>query len=566
MSGGTNAQETAYGSDLAVRALEHLGIRNVALNPGASFRGLHESLVHAGTVRPIMGLSENAVVALAHGYAKAALKPMCVVLHNLVGLQSGAMGIFNAWVDQVPMLVLGGSGPADRSRRRPYIDWIHSARPQATVIRDHVKWDDEPTSLDGWPESLAQAYQLAVTAPCGPTYVALDALLQEAAVGDRPPALVELPPPPRLSTPQADLDRVVAALGRAERPLILADHVGRSEAAFDALVRLAGRTGARVVDLGGRHSFPSTHPADGTAHRTELLTQADLVLALDVRDLRWAITAPDVDRRSFRPLVAPTTPVLALGLGELLRRGFMEQEGIVPGAERLVGDTAVVLPELARLVAAAGSAPATGWDPLPPPPEHRMGAPDGPITRDDLLREAWDAVRDGPWQLAQGRLGGRTRTHWDLERFNCHLGTSGGAGLGYGAGATMGAALAHDDDDTLVVAFQPDGDFLYTASALWTAAHESLALLTIVVNNRTYGQDRMHQLTMSRLRGRPAEHAVVGIDIDDPPVDFAGLARAQGVEGIGPVTTVGELGPVLRRAVAAVREEHRPLLVDVVVP
>jgi thiamine pyrophosphate-dependent acetolactate synthase large subunit-like protein len=158
------------------------------------------------------------------------------------------------------------------------------------------------------------------------------------------------------------------------------------------------------------------------------------------------------------------------------------------------------------------------------------------------------------------------RRHWEFSSYGQYLGGSGGGGLGYGPGATIGASLAKRGSDTLVVSHQSDGDLLYTASALWTAAHESLPLLMIVVNNRSYGQDRMHQLLMSSARDRPEAHARVGIDITAPDWDFAKLAEAQGVEGMGVVSSPTDLGLTLSRAASIVRNEQRPVLVDVLVP
>lgn len=556
--------ENVYGSDVAISALERLGIDCVAFNPGASFRGLHESLVHHGGMREVLCLAENTAVAVAHGYAKSALRPMAVFLHNLVGLQSGSMGLFNAWIDQVPMLVVGGSGPSDRAQRRPWIDWIHTAHSQGELVRDFVKWDAEPTSVPGMLEDLALAHHLAVTAPAGPTYVALDGLLQEREAPAVDLSVCSPRDPARIGTPIPDLERLTGALTAAERPVILADFVGRSAAGYRALQDLAALTGAPVVDLGGRHNFPNAHPADGTPQRRELLREADLVLALDVRDLRWSISDIDVAGRSFHPLLRPEATVMSLGLSGLLHRGWIEQGGTVPGSVDLVGDTEVVLPQVVDMLRdRPGSAPAERSRPAGRAAGPEIGAATGPISLDMLSSATWAAVREGPWQLAHGNLRGVVRKHWDLDPFNCYLGASGGAGLGYGPGATIGAALAQADEDTLVVSLQPDGDFLYTASALWTAANQSLAMLVVIVNNRVYGQDLMHQLTMSRERGRPESHARVGIDIDDPAVDFAGLARSQGVEGIGPITDASDLLPALSRAAKAVREERRPVVVDV---
>ena len=110
-----------WGSDVMADVLRGLGMKYVALNPGSSFRGLHDSLVnYAGDdIQMIECPHEKIAVALAHGYAKASGKPMGVILHDLVGLLQGTMGVYYSYIDRTPVLVLGGSGPADQSRRRP---------------------------------------------------------------------------------------------------------------------------------------------------------------------------------------------------------------------------------------------------------------------------------------------------------------------------------------------------------------------------------------------------------------------------------------------------------------
>lgn len=552
---------TTYGSDVAIQALAGLGIDTVAYNPGASFRGLHESLVHLGVQRQVLCLAEGVAVAAAHGYAKASGRPMGVFLHNLVGLQAGSMAIFNAWIDQVPMVVVGGSGPADRETRRPWIDWIHTASPQGAIVRDWVKWDHEPTSLPGFLSALRRGHERAMAQPQGPVYLSFDAGLQEAEVV--PPDLTGYAAhqPSRMSVPSDDLERVADALVAARRPVLVADLVGRSRSGYDALTTLSELTGARVVDLGGRHNFPTTHPHDATAHRSAVLAEADLVVLLDVRDPGWALCAVDPSDRSASSLLPPGCEVVDFSLASLRGGGFLEPQGDEPRAStRLVADTGVVLPAMVDHLHATGATP-TSLEPLHGP-EGRAVRSQGPIDDDTLARMSHDALRGGPWQLAHGLLRGAVRRHWRLDRFGAHLGGSGGAGLGYGVGASVGAALAAPEDQ-VTVALQPDGDLLYTASGLWTAAHEELPLLVLVVNNRRYAQDHMHQSIMSRTRGRPAAHATIGIDLEDPAVDFARLAESQGVEAAGPVGDVAELRATLDRAVRVVREERRPFLVDV---
>lgn len=550
-----------WGSDLVAHTLAGLGIEHVALNPGASFRGLHDSLVHAGKPELVMTLFEGVAVAVAHGYAKAAGRPMAVALHDLVGLQHGSMALFNAYVDQVPILVVGGSGPADASRRRPWIDWIHSASTQGQFVRDLVKWDDEPASIAALVPSLERAHQLACAAPAGPTYVAIDALLQETEVGADVTAGAVRQPSHLGPDPEA-VEAAAELLAGAERPLVVADLVGRTKAGFDALRRLVEVAGARVVDLGGAFNFPNDHPADGTPDHGALLGAADVVVAVDVRDHQLALGGMRHDSQGWRPLVGPDARVVSIGLNALLHRGFLDREGVAPIDVELVSESALALPALAdaledRRVRPAGPWPEANQPVQPDPRSSSLGR---------LALASWEVVRGSPWLIANGDLHGWVRRTWTMRDFGSHLGHSGGAGLGYGPGAAIGAALAHRDDDTLVVSFQSDGDLYYTASALWTAAHHRLPLMWIVVNNQTYGQDRMHQALMAEQRHR--HHDVgVGIDIFDPAIDVATLARSQGVEAWGPVGTDdhGTLTETLARAAAVVRHERRPVLVDVLV-
>lgn len=523
----------------------------------------------------VLALHEEVAVAIAHGYSKATGAPMGVLLHDLVGLQHASMAIFNAWVDQVSMIVLGGSGPSDSERRRPWIDWIHSPRWQSLTVRDVVKWDDAPVSIHATLRSLAWAHRHTLSAPRGPTYVALDVLLQEAWLDDPPPRLDRPDPPTSITASAGDLTRVVDLLTGAEQPVILADTSGRSREGYAATIELAEALGAPVVDLGGHHNFPNDHWADRSDERAEVLAEADVVLCLDVRDVRWALSTIDLVEHGSRSLVREDASVVTVGLNELHHIGFLDREAPDVADLAVTADTAVALPTLLdearkrvdrdrvaeRKERHTAKAFARRRQMLEQGERERDRLP---IAESRLALEVWTHIRDLDWVLANGTLRGWARRLWDWSRFGCFLGTSGGAGLGYGLGASIGAALALRESGSVVVDLQADGDLLYTPEALWTAAHLRLPLLVIVANNRSYGKDRLHQATVARARGRSAENIDIGIDIDDPPVDLARLARAQGVEGIGPVIEPENLAPSLGRAVAAVRE-GRPALVDVIV-
>lgn len=565
---------STYGSDLVVELLRRLGIEYVAANPGASFRGLHDSLSQTDDPEMVVTLHEGVAVAVAHGYAKAAGKPMATATHNLVGLQHAAMATFNAFADHAPILMIGGSGPADHARRRPWIDWVHTAHQQGQVVRDYVKWDAQPVSLESLPDVFLRAHQQASLEPQGPAYVALDALLQEM------PADIDLSSwgPSPIAAPGAAPDRLDALadlLVGAEHPVIIADYVGRSRAGYDALQRLAESLAAPVVDLGGRHCFPTGHWADCSQDRFGRIAEADVVLALDCRDVRWAVSRVDHDGRGHTPAMRPDATLAVITLNDLKHTGFLDLEPAITAAEHLVADTATALPALADLVAEravpheARIAARRTWL-----TEHTAGlraaqvvaeAPNGRISEGVLSASVYDSVREGPWQIGFNMFRGWPRRTWDLVEHNCHLGGSGGAGLGFGVPGSIGAALHARGSGKVIVDLQPDGDLLYSPQALWTAAHHQLPLLVVVVNNRSYGADWLHQMRVVEARGGDPERARHGIELAAPMVDHAALARSQGVEGFGPVEDRAELDKVLREAARIVRDEQRPVLVDVVV-
>jgi len=162
-AGPTNGR---YGSDVVVDLLKQFEIPYAALNPGASYRGLHDSLVnYGGNVMPEMILCqhEEIAVGMAHGFAKASQKPMAAIVHDVVGLLHSCMAIYYAYIDRAPILILGATGPMNEAKRRPRIDWIHTANVQGNAVRDYTKWDDQPASVDGIPTSFARGYRVAMT-------------------------------------------------------------------------------------------------------------------------------------------------------------------------------------------------------------------------------------------------------------------------------------------------------------------------------------------------------------------------------------------------------------------
>ena len=319
-----------YGSDLVVELLHAVGIEHVAINPGATFRGLHDSLVnYAGTRGPELVLTthEEIAVALAHGYAKAKGTPMAAVVHDIVGLQHASMAIFNAFCDHVPILVLGATGPMDTTRRRPWIDWIHTALVQGTQVRDYVKLDDQPASVGAIPEAFLRAWRLARTEPQGPVYLCLDAALQEEAL-ERPVPLPDVarfqPATPPHADPRA-IDDAARRLAEARYPVIVVENLGRRPGVAAPLCRLAELLAAPLVDLAveyqGRPSVPGNHPLDMSGARDEVVREADLILALDVSNFLGALGTTDRSTREVR-LLNERTRVISISLEDYAARSW----------------------------------------------------------------------------------------------------------------------------------------------------------------------------------------------------------------------------------------------------
>lgn len=580
-----------YGSDVIVELLRRLGIEYAVLNPGATFRGLQDSLVNFPSslgedCRPpelIQCLHEEISVAIAHGYAKASGKPMAVCLHNIVGLQHGSMGIFNAWCDRAPILLLGGGGPMDLTRRRPWIDWIHTALVQGNLVRDYVKWDDQPMSLASVPESLLRAHRVMLTDPPGPVYVCFDADLQEETIVDLP----DLPNvnryvPPQPPLPDEDaLEELAERLVQSEYPVLVAEFLGREPDSISALVELSEALGAPVLDHGSRFNFPSNHPMDFTGAAGRVLPKADFILGLDTPDLYRALTTQDKATRevAFRP--QDGCEIAHISIFDLsIRAWSTDYQRLPPVDLPLAGSAARAVIPLGKMVreklennptrnkVAKDRFEKNQLERLEVRREWVSSAREDwttiPISLPRLAGELWHFLKKEDWVLTNGTLFGWERKMWDFTAPHQTIGHSGGAGLGYGMGASIGAALAHRGSERLCVNLQADGDFLYTPSALWTAAHHEIPLLTVVVNNRTYYNSEEHALAMAGQRDRPTERAGIGTRIERPDVDFTLLARSFGIAAFGPVEDPDDLAPQLEKAIEIVKTEQRPALVDVI--
>jgi acetolactate synthase I/II/III large subunit len=563
-----------WGSDVMVDAIQACGFPYVSLNPGSSFRGLHDSLVNYGGNVPEMITCnhEKLAVGIAHGYTKATGQPMACILHDIVGLLQGTMGIYYAYIDRAPVVVFGGAGPMAYDRRRPYIDWIHTANVQGNVVRDYTKWDDQPASVASVPESIMRGYRIATAAPQGPVYIALDAGLQEDEADD-----VELPNFDRLKTPApigpdpSALRDLAARLCASERPVIVAAYAGRDKDAFGQLVDLSELLGAGVIDTGWRLNFPNKHPHCVTG--SDVVEEADCVLFVDVKDMGKATQKLDRTTRVIESQIRTDATILDLGFNEVGISAWSHDFAQLHETDvQVTADTAVALPLLLDLcrelntdarepwrkrLAELHESTAAGWG-----EEAESERSLSPVATSRLAAEVWEVVKDYDWVLTAGTASDKAPRVWDFDRAYRHPGRS--LGTATQIGISLGVALAYKGTDKLVVDLQPDGDLMFDLGALWIAAYHKIPMLTVMFNNRAYYNDWEHQIRMAHHRGTDVERAHIGMEIGKPAPDFAAVARALGWHGEGPIEDPEQVQAAVRRAAEVVRTEGRPALVDVV--
>jgi len=578
-----NFKKEKYGSDVIVDVIKQYGIEYVSFNPGASFRGLHDSLVNYGkNVNPqiITCPHENTAVGIAHGYAKVREKPMLTILHNVVGLLHGAMAVYYAYEDRVPMVILGATGPMDSERRRPHIDWIHTALVQGNAVRDYIKWDDQPYSIGAVPESFARAYRIADTEPKGPTYVCFDAAMQEDPVERDIPLLNvdKVRPPTPMQADMPALERTAALLLQAKQPVILAGHMGRKKTAVAALVRLSELLALPVIDTVYRFNFPNTHPMDLTG--SDLLESADLVLALDVRDLAAWINKRDPKTGRLESVLDKNCRVIEMGFSDVgISSWATLYEKIQETDLSVLCDTSVAIPELVKKCQERLKANALPKKEIDRRFRRLSDMHDRiraqwkadaqkdwdvkPMTDPRLASEIWEAVKHEDWVLTANNMRNWTRRLWDWDRPDRYPGRQ--LGTSTQINISLGVALACKGTGKLVVDVQPDGDLMYDSSALWAATYNRIPLLVVMYNNRSYKNSRVHQLAMAKARGNPVENIELGTEIVGPPPDYAKLARSFGWYAEGPIEDGNHAREAIKRAIQYIKKEKKPALVDTIV-
>src|SRR5258705_1703344 len=573
------------GGDFMVDVLKALNFEYVAANPGSSFRGIHESIInYGGNTAPefITCCHEESAIAMAHGYFKAEGKPMAVLCHGTVGLQHAAMGIYNAYCDRVPVYVLAGNS-LDATIRRPGVEWAHSVQDAAAMLRDFIKRHDLPFSLPHFAESAVRAYKIAMTPPMMPVLVVLDGGLQEDPISEEVKGRLRIPKLTLTTAPQGDSGAVAEAarlLVNAQNPVIVADRLARTPAGMTRLIELAETLQAPVIDQGGRMNFPSRHPLNSSGGR-QLLGNADVILGLELTDFWGTVDAfRDSLVRSSRSILKPGTKLISINANDLYTKGNYQDFQRYPEVDiAMAADAEATLPALTeackRLITAdrrrafeergkkLAETPKNAMDRARADAAYAWDA--SPISTARMAAELWAQIKTEDWSLVSesGNVSGWPSRLWNFDKPYRHFGDSGGAGVGYGAPAAVGAALSNKKRGRLSITIQGDGDFMYAPGVWWTAAHHRIPLLAVMHNNRAYHQEVMHLQRMAGRHQRGIDRAHIGTTIEDPNIDFAKIAQGMGVHSQGPITNPNDLGPAIKRAIEVVKRGE-PSLIDVV--
>jgi acetolactate synthase I/II/III large subunit len=565
---------TRPGSDLMVQTIKDLGVEFAVANPGSSFEGLQESFINYGNPPNqmpewITALHEESAVTIAHGYAKAEGKPMLAVLHGTIGIQHAAMSIYQAYYDRVPVLMIAGNDP----------DFIaaHTAHDMAGMVRSYTKWDAEPKNLDEALVAIQRAYNEAITPPMAPTLVVLSSEIQK---DNAPNARIPAYKPPQFVTVDSSRAKEIAkGLVEAQNPRIAVGRL-RTPDGVKRAIELAELVGASTstAATNGSMSFPQGHPLCGPGADTAY----DYTLGLETGGAQASITGPALAK------IAPARDPLDIGFGGITGngggggragrggRGNVSAPPVEADAEaslpflieevklQLTADRKARIQE--RIAKNARANHEARVEALTKAVDaKRAGWNGSPISTARIYAELWPLIMNEDWCLSSpsGFSGGHNTQLWEHNKPYSYLGGQGAGGMGYGAPASVGAALAARGRNRIVVNIQTDGDLNYAPGVLWTAVHHKLPMLTVMHNNRAWHQEFMFVEYMAGVRGRGEDRAWIGNTLRDPNIDYVKMAGGYGMAGEGPIIDPTKLSAALRRGVSAAKRGE-PYMIDVI--
>ena len=559
------------GSDLMVQVLKDMELEYVAGNPGSSFEGLQESFINYGNPPNkmpefITALHEESAVTMAHGYGKAEGKPMIALLHGTIGVQHAAMSIYQAYYDRTPVLMIAG-------RDEGFIQ-AHTAHDMAAMVRSFTKWDAQPKTLEQSLAALQRAYNEAITPPMGPTLVVLDTELQKEEARE-----LKIPayrPPQIAGIDLAKAREIAKGLLDAQNPRIEVRRL-RTAQGVKLSVELAELVGASAGTgaTTGPMSFPQRHPLCGPGSSTAYdytlgleipAAQASIIgpglatlLERDSANIGFGGIAPAAGGRGARGGAGATNATAIQADAEASLPLLIEEvkRQLTPDKRRIVEERKAKHAEAnqkARIEALtqAVQTKRNGWD-------------SSPVATARIYAELWPWIKNEDWCLASpsGFSGAHHVQLWDHNKPYSYLGGQGAGGMGYGAPASVGAALAAKSRNRIVINIQCDGDLNYAPGVLWTAVHHKLPLLTIMHNNRAWHQELMFVEYMCGVRGRGTDRGHIGTSLRDPFIDYAKMAAGYGMASEGPISDPAKLAGAFKRGLDSAKRGE-PYLIDVI--
>ena len=554
--------EGKHGSDFMMDVLKQMDFEFMTINTHSDSAGLQESVInYTGNKNPelITCLHEEVTVAMAHGYYKIEGKPLATLIYGSVGLQHASMAVYSAYCDRVPVFImLGNKRNAPNSR---------SVQDAPALVRDFSKWDDSPLTLNQFAQSAVRAYSVAMTPPTMPVVLSVDKALQEMIIpkGEKLRIPKYTPNSPPAGDPGA-VKELARMLVDAELPVLAVERAARTEAGLGYIIELAELLQAGVVDTIQRMNFPSRHPL---LQENSIFRQADMVLALEMPMLSHSslkegaklasISSFDLFTRSnywYFGNYQEADFTIAADAEATLPALIEEVKRQIPRSKRsAIKARGVKLAEINKNNRQRDREfAAKGWN-------------SSPLNTARVAAELWEQIKNKDWSLVS-RSDGMSDWAWklwDFKKYYHHIGQSGSVGVGYSNPAAVGAALANRKHGRLSINLQNDGDFMFLPSTLWTAAHHKIPMLTVMHNNRAYNQEVMLVSRMAALRNRDVSRCTIGSVIDNPNIDFAGMARSMGWYAEGPIEHPADLAPAIKRAIAAV-ESGQPALLDTVTP
>ena len=513
------------GRDVVLEVLRTEGVTHLFGNPGTTELPLMDALADAPDLHYVLALQEATAVGMADGYAQVTHRPAFLNLHTSAGLGNAIGNLTNAQANSTPLVVTAGQQDRRHLHHDPLLsgDLVSLARPVS-------KWAREVATVDELATILRRAFQDAASAPAGPVFASLPMDLFDEEVS----APMPMPSTIDRRSVAGGLDQLAALLAEI-RPgrlgLVLGDEVSAS-GATQAAVAVAEALGAPVhgSPLHSNNVFPPLHPLwrgslpPAAAAIRAALEGYDRVLLVGGRAL----------------MVYPYTPGSPIPSGtELLH--LSPDAGTIGRAHPVtfgtVGDSRASLEALLPLLAGRVDSDAAGAA-LEAARANRTADIE---SRDEAARGRYDQVPMHPMAAAHALLralpadtpvvdeaittGSYVRGFHHPTRADRYFFCRGG-GLGWGMPAALGVSLGLDRHPVLCVV--GDGSAMYSPQALWTAAHEQLPVVFAVVDNQQYLILKQSHRSMGTESGRSGRF--IGLDLDQPPLDFVSLAASMGVD------------------------------------